>query len=852
MPAPKTLEAVEKDKKLVMELEGQVAEFRSIVEIAWSRNTIYPRLKDNPKAGRFNSLGQCGATARLLEDVINEKLPGLNPNNYVGRVLDSEGNTVTDNHAWVEIQLDDDSVVIDVTPDQEEGLGIDAPKVVIGFKKDLIKNGYDYRISENDDDLTMQKSESRSFERYKILKARFERVRNNMDYYNELFQSNIFIIAPVGAGKTELLKGLQKNLPYKGIDVGKLFRTASYLVLNDSEEENNINPDLDKIKDQDVEEEDRIVGATFRKSKLLENGLVEGTSIQKSANGEQKVFLHGQDITEELESDDVNTLVAAIAKSPKVRSLVWKWINKYTENEKGVILTGHSLTDIDTTKYKILQLTVDKDISAERIMKRTPEEYPNIESALAQVMQRNKEDKVKETEALLSKMRFVDRIDTSTLSLDEVKMKALARLVKMAKSSAERKAIQAESEVKREEFSWEINPLITNIRALGAESFRQVASEHKEEGLTEFDIAIQTMITLAGHTPDQIWDGNQAKLNDVVNLIKLGEVKKATEYFTALIGNGEIYLDMDRVKKEADRQAQRLRDLYKDTKTVYQGKEVGLPAAYMGNLDKSPFGNEDKDSILLDSKTKEIVEVPETGERILIAHEKSTGKKIIFKRVPAEISSMYQKGFHYLHDERSDEISAFGAYLEGEELPFAWVSYSPVDREYKHEMLQHLEVEPHRVLEMTRAWNAIWSPKNTMSVLFAHAHSELNREWQEKIVTGEKDKPLAGIITAINGNLGFRANAFNGVGFTTIGLKPAKFTYFKDSEGLLTYSPRRNLVKTLKFEKTGQLSGHPNVATNQFPLLPTYEMLMLFDKKAHERIAAKPVYKITSSKYGYT
>lgn len=116
------------------------------------------------------------------------------------------------------------------------------------------------------------------------------------------------------------------------------------------------------------------------------------------------------------------------------------------------------------------------------------------------------------------------------------------------------------------------------------------------------------------------------------------------------------------------------------------------------------------------------------GTREMNIRERHSGKTITLKRVKPEISSAYAEGFHYLHTAHNDEHGAFGAFMEGEEFPFAWVSYSPVDREYKKEMLQHFGVEPHRVLEMTRAWNASWSPKNTMSLLFSFAHSEMQQE----------------------------------------------------------------------------------------------------------------------------
>jgi hypothetical protein len=234
---------------------------------------------------------------------------------------------------------------------------------------------------------------------------------------------------------------------------------------------------------------------------------------------------------------------------------------------------------------------------------------------------------------------------------------------------------------------------------------------------------------------------------------------------------------------------------------------------------------------------------------MLRVHEAGTGKNIVIKKVPAEVSDLYGKGFHYLHSGRPDEAVAYGAYIEGEELPFAWVSYSAVDRGYKKDILRHLNVEPHRVLEMTRAWNATWSPKNTMSVLFSFAHDQIRAESKRRVDERTLDKPVAGIITAINGNLGFKANAFNGVGFETIALKPANFSFLVEDDGSLTYMSRRQIVRRLGLSSTKELDGHPRYRANQVPLLPTNEMAVLFDEREQGRITKQPIYRIPEAAY---
>lgn len=294
------------------------------------------------------------------------------------------------------------------------------------------------------------------------------------------------------------------------------------------------------------------------------------------------------------------------------------------------------------------------------------------------------------------------------------------------------------------------------------------------------------------------------------------------------------------------RQTERLKSIYARSSVCLDGKAVTLPAKYMGNPSHSPFKSAEAK---INTKGRKLCIDPETGTVKLIVREAFSGLSIEIKKVLPEISYLYKIGFHYLHVESRDEIETYGAYVEGEKLPFAWVSYSPVWREYKKEMLDYFGVESDCMAEMTRAWNSTWSPKNTLSTLFSFAHKQLKKQWKKQLSIDKKDSSLKGIITSINSNLGFHASAFKGIGFEIGGLKPAKFTYYKDTYGHLTYIPRRKLAQKLELKVEKQLTTSPNFETNHFPLLPTYEMVLLFDEEDHAELVKKSVYTISDSDY---
>lgn len=821
----------------IKDLIRSVENYRRTVEMAWSKNTAYPGLRYDPDVRRFSPLAQCAPTVRLLKDELLTAFPQLAIHSMQGAIENGDERVLTQDHVWLEIPVDDDAIIIDVTPDQREAVGETAPKVIMGLRNKLDAAGYKYQAEIEDTDERMRRTGS--YQRYEFLKRRYDKIQEDHAYYKELFDGNIFIVGGTATGKSELAGALEEQYPFEALDVGQLFRVATYLLKNDNEP-SAIQPDIEKIAAADQVEIDRVIGAISRKRRFLNKGILDDTRFVKRRRGEQRVMVDGKDITDELDTRDMNVLVSTIAQSEQVRSVIWKWINRFSEEHGQVILTGHTLRDIDSTKFKIIHLTVHDDFAAQRLYNRSANTFVHPSEALVVVQQRDKNDHMKETDALLGSVHMVDELKTDTLSEPSVRFRALRRLVAVASADADRRRQQAEIGLERDQFEWQVNPLLSYIREAGKDIFFRQAELHRSAGITEFEVAIQTMMHLSGREVADIWQSpDPLCLADILNLIELGNTREGYQQFIQAIADGQLILNVQLVQHEAERQTERILRLY--------GREKDLPAAYMGNPERSPFRN-GRDPRLSKQDGKVLTDA-ETGQRMLRLNEVSTSTPVVVKRVPAEISDMYGRGFHYLHSGRKDEAAAFGVYVEGEDLPFAWVSYSPVDRGYKKDILRHMQVEPHRMLEMTRAWNASWSPKNTMSILFSFAHDQLRHDWKQAVDDRQRDKPLAGIITAINGNLGFKANAFNGVGFETIGLKPANFSFLVEADGELTYMSRREIMRTLGLTSVSELDDHPRYRTNQVPLLPTNEMVVVFDTHDQERLQQQRIYRIPETAY---
>lgn len=226
----------------------------------------------------------------------------------------------------------------------------------------------------------------------------------------------------------------------------------------------------------------------------------------------------------------------------------------------------------------------------------------------------------------------------------------------------------------------------------------------------------------------------------------------------------------------------------------------------------------------------------------MIVKEKHSGKRIIMRRTDLETSRLYAEELHYVHKAREDEVVAYGAYMEGQELPFAWVSYSPIGSASEQQIAEHAGREAERTLEMTRAWNTAWSPKNTMSVLFSYAHNQLQAASKTQSIDGVP-ADLGGVITAINPNLGFSGMAFSGVDFGVVGLKPTNHKFLIEN-GVPIYMLRRDIARHLG-TTVAELAQHEQYSESSMPLSHTNVMMVLFDKSAREK-PTPPIYVVAN------
>lgn len=211
----------------------------------------------------------------------------------------------------------------------------------------------------------------------------------------------IAIDGPAGSGKGTLAKALSKKLGLVNIDTGATYRCVALKVLR-----NNI----------DIKDEEKIID------------IAKNINIDLLPNG--TVLLDGEDVTKEIRSKEVTTIVSPISSITKVREIMVDIQRRIAEG-KDVVMEGRDITTVvfPNTKYKFYL-----DASLEERAKRRYEENKEkgidmtYEEVLDNIKKRDYNDMHKEVGSLI---RTEDQIyiDTTNLTVDQ-EVEIIEKIVK--------------------------------------------------------------------------------------------------------------------------------------------------------------------------------------------------------------------------------------------------------------------------------------------------------------------------------------------------------------------------------------------------------------------------------------
>lgn len=218
----------------------------------------------------------------------------------------------------------------------------------------------------------------------------------------------IAIDGPAAAGKSTVAKRLADNLSFVYIDTGAMYRALTLHCLRHK--------------------------VTLTDEEAVLN-LLKDTSIQLQQNDRtQSVLLNGEDVTEEIRSNEVSRNVSYVAQLGSVREAMVEQQRQLAENVN-VIMDGR---DIGTNVIPDAEVKIYLLASVEERAKRRYEENVknNIPSELEQLKQeiaaRDQRDMERE-HAPLKRATDAIAIDTTSLTIDDVVTKIMKHVKNVKK-----------------------------------------------------------------------------------------------------------------------------------------------------------------------------------------------------------------------------------------------------------------------------------------------------------------------------------------------------------------------------------------------------------------------------------
>lgn len=210
-----------------------------------------------------------------------------------------------------------------------------------------------------------------------------------------------FVVAidgPAGTGKGTITGLISKEMGLVNIDTGATYRCVALYAIR-----NNIK----------LEETQKIIDS-------LENIQID----MKNDNGEQKVFLNGEDVSKEIRTKEVTLIVSQISSIKEVRYKMVE-IQRNLAKGKNVIMEGRDITTVVFPNANVkIYMDAEESERAKRRYKELQEKgiEMSYEEVLKNIRARDKNDREKEVGALKIAEDAI-YLDTTDLSIEEVKEK---------------------------------------------------------------------------------------------------------------------------------------------------------------------------------------------------------------------------------------------------------------------------------------------------------------------------------------------------------------------------------------------------------------------------------------------
>ena len=216
---------------------------------------------------------------------------------------------------------------------------------------------------------------------------------------------SIAIDGPAGAGKSTIAKALAKELGYRYVDTGAIYRTVAYFL------------DLWGVSPKDVDNITRYI------DELTVN-------IEYDDDGKQHMIMNGMDVTDEIRTQDISQKASLVSAHAVVREVLLD-MQRDAAKKYNVIMDGRDIGTVVLPRATVkIFLTASAEVRAKRRTDELNAKGQNAEynTILKEIQQRDYQD-MNRPIAPLKQAKDAVLLDTSELGIEEV-LEAMKKIIR--------------------------------------------------------------------------------------------------------------------------------------------------------------------------------------------------------------------------------------------------------------------------------------------------------------------------------------------------------------------------------------------------------------------------------------
>ena len=207
---------------------------------------------------------------------------------------------------------------------------------------------------------------------------------------------SIAIDGPAGAGKSTIARRLAKEMGYRYVDTGAIYRTVAYF------------RDLGGVSPKDVDGVNRYI-----------DELTIG--IEYDEDGVQHMIMNGMDVTNDIRTQEISQKASLISAHAVVREMLLD-MQRDIARQQDVVMDGRDIGSVVLPKATVkIFLTASAEVRARRRCNELEAKGQKVryETVLKEIQQRDYQDTHREI-APLKMTRDSVKLDTSDMNIEEV------------------------------------------------------------------------------------------------------------------------------------------------------------------------------------------------------------------------------------------------------------------------------------------------------------------------------------------------------------------------------------------------------------------------------------------------